>query len=116
TPPAGWDNGESSALLERLEDRFELVLMLAVVHHLLLTDQIPLREIIALCARLTQRYLVLEWVPVSDPMYREMMRGRDDLYGSLTKTDLLEACSGSFHLLQQTTLGNGRVLFLFERK
>ncbi|HEY0308506.1 MAG TPA: class I SAM-dependent methyltransferase, partial [Acidobacteriaceae bacterium] len=47
TPPAGWDNGESSALLERLEDRFELVLMLAVVHHLLLTDQIPLREIIA---------------------------------------------------------------------
>jgi hypothetical protein len=45
-----------------------------------------------------------------------MMRGRDDLYGSLTEANLLAACSGSFHLLRRIALGNGRVIFLLERK
>jgi SAM-dependent methyltransferase len=116
TPAVGWDNGESSGLLTRLEGRFELVLMLAVLHHLLLADQIPLPRIIELCGQLTRRYLVIEWVPVSDPMYQEMMRGRDDLYGSLTEADLLSACAAGFQLLRQTMLGNGRTLFLFEKK
>jgi hypothetical protein len=34
TPAAGWDNSESSSLLGRLEGEFDLVLMLAVIHHL----------------------------------------------------------------------------------
>jgi SAM-dependent methyltransferase len=115
TPAAGWDNNESSALLPRLEAQFDLVLMLAVIHHLLLLEQIPLAAIVALCHRLTRRHLVIEWVPVSDPMFRELMRGREDLYGALTDADLLAACANLFHLVQQHTLDNGRILFLFEK-
>ena len=115
TPAAGWDNNESSALLPRLEGQFDLVLMLAVIHHLLLLEQIPLPSIVELCHRLTNRHLVVEWVPASDPMYQSLMRGRDTLYGSITDADLLAACIGRFQLLRQLTLGNGRVLFLFER-
>ena len=115
TPAAGWDNNETSALLPRLEDRFDLVLMLAVIHHLLLLEQIPLAPIIELCHRLTRRHLVIEWVPATDPMYQSLMRGRDTLYGSITEADLLAACVGRFQLLRQLTLSNGRILFLFER-
>jgi hypothetical protein len=114
TPSVGWQNRESSALLPRLEGRFDLVLLLAVIHHLLLIEQIPLPAIIALCHRLTQRYLVVEWVPATDPMYLSLMRGRDALYGSLTEADLLAACDGFFRTLHQQTLDNGRILFLFE--
>lgn len=115
TPAVGWDNTESMALLDRLERQFELVLMLAVIHHLLLMEQIPLERILDLMLRLTRRHLVLEWVPVTDPMFQSLMRGRDELYGHLREEDLLQACEGRFQVLQRQPLSNGRVLFLMER-
>jgi SAM-dependent methyltransferase len=115
TPAVGWENSESSPLLARLEGKFEAVLMLAVIHHLLLLEQIPLREIIALVARLTTRYLVMEWVPAQDPMYISLMRGRNDLYGAINETDLLAACAGRFTVRKRLTLENGRILILFEK-
>jgi len=114
TPAAGWENAEQSALLTRLEEKFEMVMMLAVIHHLILMEQIPLTKIMALCARLTKKHLIVEWVPVSDPMYQSLMRGRDELYGALTEADLLHAAAEYFHTVRQQTLGNGRILFLME--
>jgi SAM-dependent methyltransferase len=115
TPAVGWENAESPALLPRLEGQFDLVLMLAVIHHLILMEQIPIPAILSLCHRLTTRYLVVEWVPVADPMYQSLMRGRDALYGGLSETDLLNACEGLFRTVYRQLLENGRVLFLFER-
>ena len=115
TPAVGWRNTESLALLPRLESQFDLVLMLAVIHHLLLMDQIPLSETLALCHRLTRRHLVLEWVPAADPMFQSLLRGRDDLYGSLSEADLLDACANRFHLIDRQPLANGRILLLFEK-
>ena len=115
TPAVGWENAESVALLPRLEAQFDLVLMLAVIHHLLLMEQIPLPAVLDLCHRLSRRHLVIEWVPVEDPMYQSLMRGRDSLYGSLSEADLLAACAGRFHMMNRYALDNGRILFLFER-
>lgn len=115
TPAVGWWNSESAALLPRLQGYFDLVLMLAVVHHLILMEQIPIPAILALCHSLTTRHLVLEWVPPSDPMYQSLMRGRDHLYGAFSELDLLEAACGLFRTLDRHPLTNGRVLFLFEK-
>ena len=111
----GWENRESSALLPRLHEQFEVVLLLAVIHHLLLLEQIPLRAIVELCHRLTRRFLILEWVPATDPMFVSLMRGRDALYGALSERDLLAACDGLFTIARTDTLGNGRMLYLLER-
>ena len=116
TPAAGWNNREYSPLLERLEGQFDLVMMLAVIHHLILMEQIPLPAIMDLAARLTTRWLVLEWVPVSDPMFQSLMRGRDTLYGALAEADLLHACTGLLKLSRREELGNGRVLLLLEKE
>jgi SAM-dependent methyltransferase len=116
TPAAGWENHETSSLLYRLEAKSEVVLMLAVIHHLILMEQIPISAILDLAHKLTSRTLVLEWVPVSDPMYQSLMRGRDALYGSLSEADLLTACEGRFHILRRQPLENGRILFLFAKE
>jgi 2-polyprenyl-3-methyl-5-hydroxy-6-metoxy-1,4-benzoquinol methylase len=116
TPAVGWENHETSSLLHRLEVKSDMVLMLAVIHHLILMEQIPTRAILDLAHKLTSRYLVLEWVPVSDPMYQSLMRGRDALYGSLSEADLLAACEGRFHTLRRQPLENGRILFLFAKE
>ncbi len=115
TPAAGWENREASSLLSRLESRFDLVMMLAVIHHLLLMEQIPLPAILALCSRLTKRYFVVEWVPVSDPMFQSLMRGRDSLYGHLSEEHLRSAAMGLFREIERFVLQNGRVLYLFEK-
>jgi SAM-dependent methyltransferase len=115
TPAAGWENSESLSLLSRLEGQFELVLMLAVIHHLLLMEQIPLPAILDLCYRMTQRCLILEWVPVGDPMYQSLMRGREALYGSLSEEDLIASCAGKFNVGERHALPNGRILYRFEK-
>jgi hypothetical protein len=101
--------------LDRLMGKFDLVLMLAVIHHLILREQVPLGLIGDLCAKLTRRWLVLEWVPPADPMYQEWLRGREELYGSLSEEDLQHAFAPFFHRLERRVLGNQRVLLLFER-
>ncbi|MGD0736745.1 MAG: class I SAM-dependent methyltransferase [Terracidiphilus sp.] len=121
TPAVGWRNQEQLSLLQRLTGegrltgKFDLVLMLAVIHHLILREQLPLPHIADLCASLTSRWLVLEWVPPADPMFQEWLRGRDDLYGSLSEDDLKLAFAPFFHVADRAELGNHRVLFLFER-
>lgn len=115
TPAVGWNNAESVALLPRLEAQFDLVMLLAVIHHLLLMEQIPLPAILDLCHRLSQKHLIIEWVPVEDPMFQSLMRGRDSLYGSLSEADLLAACTDRFSMIDRYALKNGRVLFHFEK-
>jgi len=115
TPAVGWENQESLALLSRLEQQFHMVMMLAVIHHIVLLEQIPLRAIVELAARLTRRWLIVEWVPVEDPMFQSLMRGRTELYGHLHERDLLAACEGLFRVAAEHRLTNGRVLFLLEK-
>jgi SAM-dependent methyltransferase len=116
TPAVGWRNREQLSLLDRLSGRFDLVLMLAVIHHLILREQVPLGHIGDLCSRLTRRWLLVEWVPPSDPMFQDWLRGRDELYGYLTEADLTLAFAPFFAVNDRTVLGNGRILLLFDRK
>lgn len=115
TPAAGWRNREQLSLLDRLTGGFDMVLMLAVIHHLILREQLPLGHIGALCASLTRRWLIVEWVPPYDPMYQEWLRGRDHLYGHLCEADLTSAFAPYFSVSSRKALGNGRVLLLMER-
>jgi SAM-dependent methyltransferase len=116
SPALGWENSESMSFLDRAEQRFDLVMMLAVIHHLLLMDQIPLEQIAALAARLSRRHLLIEWVPQSDPMFQRLLRGRDALYRELTAQRMQAAFASHFSVVNQCDLANGRTLFLMEKR
>ncbi len=116
SPALGWENSESMSFLNRAEQHFDLVLMLAVIHHLLLMDQIPLEQIAALAARLTRRHLLIEWVPQSDPMFQRLLRGRDELYRGLTAERMQTAFASHFSIASQCDLANGRTLFLMAKR
>lgn len=115
TPGAGWRNRESSAFLTRAIGHFDGLIMLAVLHHLLLHDHIPLPEVAQLAATLTTRTLILEWVPPSDPMFRELVRGRDALFASITESAFRQDFGQHFTVLGEHTLLNGRILFHMQR-
>lgn len=116
TPATGWRNREWLSLLDRAQGRFDCVMMLGLIHHLLVTDQIPLEEVAALLRDLTTRWAVVEWVPATDPRFAELVRGRDELYGHLNEAGFLAAIETHFALAAQERLKNGRALFLLEVK
>jgi SAM-dependent methyltransferase len=116
TPPAGWRNEESLGLLERADDRFECVMMLGIIHHLLIADQIPLGAVTTLLANLTRRWAIVEWVPKSDVRFIDLCRGRDELYSHLDEDSFQMSAAQHFTLLETEKLGNGRTLFLFEKR
>ncbi len=115
SPAVGWRNSESKSFLSRCSGTFDGVLMLAVIHHLLLHDQVPLQEVAELCATLTTGTLIIEWVPPTDVMFRELVRGRDAIFAALTETAFRYSFAPFFITIAEHTLENGRVLFHFER-
>jgi SAM-dependent methyltransferase len=116
TPAVGWRNNESLTLLERADKRFDCVMMLGIIHHLLLADQIPMADVAALLSSLTRRWSIVEWVPKTDVRYIDLCRGRDELYAHLNEDLFVAQFSQHFTILLREPLTNGRVLFLFEKK
>ncbi len=116
TPAAGWENRENASFLSRCDGHFDTVMMLAVLHHLLLRNQIPMDRIAALCSSLTTRNLILEWVPATDPKFQELLRGRDAIYEHITEAAFREAFARHFVVCDELVLANGRTMLHLRRK
>jgi 2-polyprenyl-3-methyl-5-hydroxy-6-metoxy-1,4-benzoquinol methylase len=114
TPAVGWQNAESQSLLDRGKGQFDCVMMLGILHHLLVADQIPLGSIIDQIAQLTRRWAILEWIPNEDSQFVELCRGRESLYEHLNEGYFLKALSTKFTLCNRELLPNGRTLWLVE--
>ena len=76
TPAVGWRNQECASFLDRARGGFDLVMMLAVVHHMLVSERIPLEDLLDLADDLSREYVLIEFVAPSDPMFQ-----RIDCYG-----------------------------------
>ena len=116
TPAAGWEYAESLSFIDRAEGRFDMVMALAVLHHFLLREQIPLDAVAGLFSRLTRRHAIVEWVPQADPMFQKLLRGRDALYAHLTESAFCEVFKHWFTFKETCRLSNGRTIFLLEKK
>ena len=117
SPAIGWRNSECPAFLDRARGAFDAVLMLAVVHHMLVGERIPLDEIINLAAEITSDLLVIEFITPGDSMFRRLARGRDHLFADLT-TELFEtSCSRKFEIVRSQRLeGASRWLYLLRNR
>ena len=117
TPALGWRNQETPSFLQRAEGYFDALLMLAVVHHLLVTDQIPLADIIEQAARLTTKWLVTEFVAPEDPQFKRLTRGREALYAWLDRPAFEAELGRRFEVVRQEQLADtGRWLYLAVRR
>jgi SAM-dependent methyltransferase len=117
TPATGWRNGECSSFLDRALGAFDGILMLALLHHLLVTERIPLAETLELAADLITDFAVIEFVAPQDAMFRRLTRGRDDLHASLDKRAFEAACAGRFNIVRSLALpGTERTLYCLKKK
>ena len=116
SPAVGWRNGECPAFLDRAHGAFDMVFLLALLHHLLVAERVPLVEIINLTAGLTTDLAVIEYIGPADQMFQRLLRGREALYEQLT-TEIFEAAVRTqFQILESEHLtGSSRHLYLVKK-
>lgn len=68
----GWMGEEHSGLLPRLSRNTDLLMMLALTHHLFFSEGIPLGEIASLAQKITGNWLIVELIDPSDPMVQQL--------------------------------------------
>jgi 2-polyprenyl-3-methyl-5-hydroxy-6-metoxy-1,4-benzoquinol methylase len=116
TPSTGWRNRECPGFLDRARGGFDAVLMLAVIHHMLVTERIPLAEILALAAELSTGIVIAEYVDPQDSMFRRLTRGREHLHRDLNQQVFENACRARFDIVRSQQIeGTHRRLYLLRR-
>jgi len=114
SPPLGWGHEERMSLKERSPS--DVILALALVHHLAIGNNLPLADISKFFAKLTS-YLVIEFVPKSDSKARQLLGGRQIQFASYNQTNFEKSFGQHFDLVEKQRLtGSQRVIYLYKAK
>jgi SAM-dependent methyltransferase len=109
SPAIGWANQERASLLQRADA--DVVLALALVHHLAIGRNVPLPMLSDLLARLAPN-LVIEWVPKEDPMVQRLLSAREDVFPGYSLDGFRAAFAGQFAILEEVAITEStRILF-----
>jgi ribosomal protein L11 methylase PrmA len=104
-PSIGWRSIERPSLVKRA--RPDLVLALALVHHLAITKTVPLAEFVAMLADFDAR-VVVEFPTAEDPMVRRLLRNkRGDLFDDYSLESFEKAADRHFVTERSEQLPSG---------
>ena len=114
SPALGWGLTERASFLER--DEPDVILALALVHHLAIGNNVPLPGIADLFARMAPR-AVVEFVPKEDPMTRRLLAARRDIFPDYTLEGFRSAFATRFEVVREAPIADSpRTLFLLRRR
>lgn len=115
SPPIGWRESECASFLDRLHGTADLMLMMAVMHHLMVTERIPLPEIVDFAAE-SCTTAVVEYVGPEDPQFGGLARTHGDLYSWLTPQTFEQTWAARFRIAKAVDqLDGSRRIYVFER-
>ena len=104
SPNWGWRNRERSDLVSRA--RPDLVLCLALIHHVVITANVPLEEFAEWLASLTEQ-LVIEYVSRADDKVQALLRNKEDKYHDYRREHLEAELARHFRIERQLSLESG---------
>jgi hypothetical protein len=114
TPAVGWRNSERMSCSER--GPADLGLALALIHHLAITGNVPLGEVVEFLHAHARRVLV-EWVPKDDPMAQTLLRHRTDVFPDYHRPAFEAALRARFDIERTIPIpGSHRVLYRAVRR
>jgi hypothetical protein len=114
SPAIGWGLDERSSLLDRAPA--DLVMVLALIHHFALSNNVPLGRIASFLRRVG-RHLVIEFVPKEDSQVRRLLATREDIFPEYHLQGFERAFAPYFRVLERIPLRESvRTLYLVERR
>ncbi len=114
SPSMGFANRERVGIQDR--QRPDCVLMLAVIHHLVISNNLPMGMLADWLSALGPN-LIIEFVPKEDSQVRTLLATRDDIFPDYTLEGFERAFSGWFEILRRERVaGSERTLYLMRTK
>jgi hypothetical protein len=113
SPGLGWSNAERASLRER--GPADVVMMLALVHHLAISRNVPMVMLAEYAAELGRR-LIVEFVPKNDSNAQRLLAVREDIFDDYSEEGF-ESAFGRFFLMEQKSHieGTDRTLYLYRK-
>jgi ribosomal protein L11 methylase PrmA len=114
SPGIGWENRERQSLAER--GPVDLVLALALVHHLAIANNVPLARLAGFFRNLCTR-LIIEFVPKSDPKVGDLLALREDVFPEYTQGGFEQAFGEAFTVeATEQIKDSDRIMYLMRAK
>lgn len=112
SPAIGWANRERDSFGQR--GPVDLALALAVIHHLAISNNVPLPQLAAFFAE-TGKWLVIEFVPKSDSQVKKLLASREDIFPTYTREGFEAAFKERFKIHEAVNVNDSeRTLYLME--
>lgn len=113
SPSLGWGLEERDSALDRIRGT---VVALALIHHLAISNNVPLDRIASLFAKVA-RALVIEFVPKEDSQVQRLLASRQDIFPDYTRERFEAVCLRQFDILErQPVPGTVRTLYAMRRR
>ena len=114
SPSIGFAGRERGTLEARQKP--DCIIALAVIHHLAISNNLPLRIIAQWFASLSNT-LIIEFVPKSDSQVQVLLATRDDIFADYT-SERFEGIFGEFYIIteKRKLIDSDRVVYLMEKK
>jgi ribosomal protein L11 methylase PrmA len=114
SPRQGWAHAERASLADR--GPADAVLALALVHHLAISANVPLRDVAAFFGTLGA-HLIIEFVPKTDPQTRRLLAGRADVFPDYTRDRFEAAFRPVYDQIDcRPVADSDRVIYLLRRR
>jgi SAM-dependent methyltransferase len=114
SPDWGWRNRERTDLPSRA--RPDLVLCLALIHHVVISANIPLDEFVGWLAGISNQ-LIIEYVSRQDDKVETLLRNKEDNYADYSKESLEQSLNRHFTIRRQLELESGnRFMYWCQRE
>ena len=110
----GWANNERDALAKRCHA--DCLLALALIHHLAISNNLPLGKIASYFASLAE-WLIIEFVPKTDKKVQQLLSVREDIFADYSQTGFERAFGEIYEIVEATQVeDSARSLYLLRRR
>ena len=114
SPGLGWALEERDSLLQRVDSG--AVMALALIHHLVIANNVPMHEVAAFFHRLASK-LIIEFVPKEDSQVRRLLASREDIFPDYEITHFEQAFERHFSILEKRNVEDTlRTVFVMQRR
>lgn len=115
SPANGWNTEERQSIFERQKP--DLIMALALIHHLAIGLNVPLERIASFFAQHTNQYLLIEFVSPEDSQVVKLLVNRKGQFDDYTQENFRNAFDQYFDIEEEHHITEShRTLYLFRKK
>ena len=94
-----------------------MVFGLALIHHLCISNNLPISFVAIFFSRLTLKYLVIEFVPKSDSQVKRLLETREDIFKKYDQQNFENEFLEFFSIMNTFQVENSeRVIYLMKKR